>query len=219
MAAERLGSRSRTVLVVDDELAFRTITARLLEQAGFIVKLAPSSQAALSLLQADPQAVGVIVSDVRMPEMNGLDFAVEVRRNWPDIPISLMSAREPDELKTTHVTLAGIPFIRKPFTIEELVQLVETLASAAPSLPSHRTALPEMVGRHVGRLAGHPFVLRLSPSAVQDGHPSSALRYWEIEYEGQAYPWRPVHPEDEQDVAKLVRTAMTYLQRDLRRHG
>ena len=39
------------------------------------------------------------------------------------------------------------------------------------------------------------------------------------EYEGQAYPWRPVHPEDEQDVAKLVRTAMTYLQRDLRRHG
>jgi len=219
MAAERLGSRSRTVLVVDDELAVRAITARLLEQAGFIVKLAPSSQAALLLLQADPQAVGVIVSDVRMPEMNGLDFAVEVRRNWPDIPISLMSAREPDELKTTHVTLAEIPFIRKPFTIEELVQLVETLASAAPSLPSHRAVLPEMVGRHVGRLAGHPFVLRLSPSAVQDGHPSSGRRYWEIEYEGQAFPWRPVHPEDEQHVAKLVRTAMTYLQRDLRRHG
>jgi len=109
MAAERLGSRSRTVLVVDDELAVRTITARLLEQAGFIVKLAPSSQAALSLLQADPQAVGVILSDVRMPEMNGLDFAVEVRRNWPDIPISLMSARPTARPPTARLSWSKTP--------------------------------------------------------------------------------------------------------------
>jgi hypothetical protein len=44
-------------------------------------------------------------------------------------------------------------------------------------------------------------------------------RYWEIEYQGRSYPWRPVHPEDELDLPRLIRGAMAYLQGDLLRHG
>jgi hypothetical protein len=44
-------------------------------------------------------------------------------------------------------------------------------------------------------------------------------RYWEIEYQGRSYPWRPVHPEDELDLPRLIRGAMAYLQGDLQRHG
>lgn len=110
-----------------------------------------------------------------------------------------------------------------------------------------------MIGRHVGRLGRHPFVLRLAPAdltatptvapsdarseavpgkvasdrppggtAVTDAaasHPVLSEQYWEIEYQGRFYPWRPVHPEDELDLPRLIRGAMAYLQGDLGRHG
>jgi hypothetical protein len=41
--------------------------------------------------------------------------------------------------------------------------------------------------------------------------------YWEIEYEGQIYPWRPVHPGDEGDMPQLMRTASVYLKGELQR--
>jgi hypothetical protein len=41
--------------------------------------------------------------------------------------------------------------------------------------------------------------------------------YWEIEYEGEIYPWRPVHPGDERDMPHLMRTAVAYLQAELQR--
>src|SRR5262249_52801186 len=148
-------------------------------QAGYPVQLASSSQAALLLLTANPGGVGVILSDVRMPEINGLDFALEVRRAWPGIPIALMSAREPEELQTTHVALAGPPCPRKPFTHDEVVRLVEAMARSASLSPSPgRAAQAEMTGRHVGRLNGHPFVLRLSPSAGPNGDHVVVRRYW-----------------------------------------
>jgi CheY-like chemotaxis protein len=218
MPAEQADWDSKAVLVVDDDLAVRVIIGRLLEYAGYAVQLAPSSKAALLTLGAHPKTIGAILADVHMPELSGLDLAIETRRFWPDIPVGLMSAKQPDELQTTHTELAGIPFLQKPFTDDELVNLIETLAGK-PAATSQRRMRTGIIGRHVGRLSGHPFVLHLGPAARDANTSPVVRRYWEIEYEGQAYPWRPVHPEDEQDVAKLVRAAMTYLQRDLQRHG
>jgi CheY-like chemotaxis protein len=220
MTAQPSVRDSKVVLVVDDDLAVRVIIARLLEHAGYAVQLAQSGKAALLLLSAHSRTIGAILADVHMPELNGIDLATETRRSWPDIPVGLMSAKQPDELQSSHTELAGIPFLCKPFTEDELVSMIEALAGKPAALPQRRMTTGSMIGRHVGRLGGHPFVLRLGPSAARSGNASPIVRrYWEIEYEGQAYPWRPVHPEDEQDVAKLVRAAMTYLQRDLQRHG
>ena len=72
-----------------------------------------------------------------------------------------------------------------------------------------------MIDRHVGRLGNHAFILRFGAPRDTNGRE----RYWEIEYEGRIYPWRPVRPEDEADVPGLMRTAMTYLRGDLQRLG
>jgi hypothetical protein len=77
-----------------------------------------------------------------------------------------------------------------------------------------------MIGRHVGRLGNHGFLLRLGPpDPAQGSGTAAASRYWEIEYEGRVYPWRPVHPDDEADVPRLMRTAMAYLRGELQRRG
>jgi hypothetical protein len=75
------------------------------------------------------------------------------------------------------------------------------------------------MGRHVGRLGRHPFVLRMEPANGSGTEPVTLERYWEIEYQGRSYPWRPVHAEDELDLPRLIRGAMAYLQGDLQRHG
>jgi hypothetical protein len=71
--------------------------------------------------------------------------------------------------------------------------------------------------RHVGRFGSRGFVLRHGASGAAGmviGVPGS---YWEIEYEGKIYPWRPVHPRDEADLAQLMRTAIAYLRGELQR--
>ena len=74
-----------------------------------------------------------------------------------------------------------------------------------------------MTVRHVGRFGNRGFVLRHGAAAAVGmviGVPGS---YWEIEYEGQIYPWRPVHPGDEGDMPQLMRAAVAYLKGELQR--
>lgn len=119
-----------TVLVVDDDLAVRLIVGRVLEESGRAVRAAPSGYLALAALTAAPETIGLVVSDVRMPGMSGLDLALEVRRSWPDVPILLMSAYDPPELLSSHLELADIPMLQKPFTNDALLRLVGSLMPA-----------------------------------------------------------------------------------------
>lgn len=127
-AATRFAS---TVLVVDDDLAVRLIVRRILEGGGHAVSLAPSGQAALTTLTDTPDTVGLVLSDVRMPGMTGLDLAREVRRSWPDLPILLMSAYEPPELLSSHAELVGLPMLRKPFSNDVLLGMVRAMMPVA----------------------------------------------------------------------------------------
>jgi len=128
--------RTKTVLVVDDDLAVRVVVARMLQDEGYAVRMAPSAPAALLMLAAAPGVVDLIVADVRMPDMNGLELAVEVRRSWPEMPIGLMSGHLPEELESTHRGLAGLPFLRKPFGPAALIELVDALAAGAGLAPA-----------------------------------------------------------------------------------
>jgi len=120
-----------TVLVVDDDLAVRLIVGRALEESGRAVCAAPSGYLALAALTAAPDTIGLVLSDVRMPGMSGLDLALEVRRSWPEVPILLMSAYDPPELLSSHVELADIPLLQKPFTNDALLRVVGSLMPVA----------------------------------------------------------------------------------------
>ena len=129
MCADQQGLAD-TILVVDDDLTVRLIVGRVLEEGGHAVCAAPSAYLALAALSAEPRGIGLLLTDVRMPGMNGLDLALEVRRSWPALPILLMSAYEPPELLSSHAELAGVPLLQKPFTNEALLRLVASLMPA-----------------------------------------------------------------------------------------
>jgi CheY-like chemotaxis protein len=135
MRAEQPTTFAGTVLVVDDDLTVRLIVGRVLEANGHAVCVAPSGYLALAALSAAPDAIGLVLSDVRMPGMSGLDLALEVRRSWPELPILLMSAYDPPEFLSSHAGLANLPLLRKPFSNEALLRLVESLVRRENRIP------------------------------------------------------------------------------------
>jgi CheY-like chemotaxis protein len=117
----------QTVLIVDDDLPVQLILRRVLEDGGHAVRVASSGYLALAAIQAAPGSIGLVVSDVRMPGMSGLDLALEVRRSWPDLPLLLMSAYDPPELSSSHTGLVDVPLLRKPFSNDDLLRVVGAL--------------------------------------------------------------------------------------------
>jgi CheY-like chemotaxis protein len=104
-----------TILVVDDDPDIRQLVATVLSNEGFAVCEAADGAEALQTL-AD-EHVDAILSDVRMPGLDGPGLVRTLRRRGQTIPVALMSA-------SAAVALPGVPFVPKPFTLAHLVQTV-----------------------------------------------------------------------------------------------
>jgi|GEM_PF-4544329 CheY-like chemotaxis protein/two-component sensor histidine kinase len=118
------------VLLVDDEMPTRTVAARALLRAGFLVVEAEDGGAALGALDgvggnAD-DAVDAVVSDVAMPGLDGWELAGQLRERYPDLPIVLTSGYEPDP---ANIGLAGVRFLAKPYSLDALVEAVHLAVS------------------------------------------------------------------------------------------
>jgi DNA-binding NtrC family response regulator len=122
-------SMGRTVLVVDDQMVVRAITARMLKQAGYRVREAASAATALLLLHSSPKP-DLILIDVRMPGMNGVDLAMEVGHAWAGLPVVLMSGHVPPDLPSD---LRAARFLSKPFDSEALLRVVDLALKRAPA--------------------------------------------------------------------------------------
>lgn len=116
-----------TILVVDDEDPIRRFVQAMLEHAGYKVLAADAARTGISLYEQHRSAVALLLTDVQMPGMSGLELASHVRSLEPRLPVLLMSATA---LKTNH----GFGFVQKPFTHYELLRrTAEMLNSRQPS--------------------------------------------------------------------------------------
>jgi two-component system cell cycle sensor histidine kinase/response regulator CckA len=112
------------VLVVEDEPQVRAIAARVLGNAGFEVLQAANGAAALQLMDREERGFDVIVTDVVMPELNGLELARAVRRLGPQVGLVFMSGF-PEAMQSAGAhEFADAAFLSKPFAPQKLVDVV-----------------------------------------------------------------------------------------------
>ena len=120
------------VLVIDDDQDFRDLVLRWFRNYGIEAAGAANGAQGLALQRARPAAV--IVTDIFMPEMEGIETINDLRREFPEARIIAMSGRDPrmkfDVFSVAREVGAARTF-KKPFRFEELVAAVRELAGAA----------------------------------------------------------------------------------------
>lgn len=113
---------NRTILVVDDEIRYRELYARVLRHAGLAVREAGSAAEALLFLEdATPD---MVVSDVRMPGESGLDLLRRVREKRPHLPFLLVTAYADVREAVDALKLGAVDYLAKPVDLDELLAAV-----------------------------------------------------------------------------------------------
>jgi CheY-like chemotaxis protein len=131
------------ILVVDDEYLIRLMLQDVLSLAGYAVETADNGATALELLEPDPP--GLVVLDMRMPAMNGWEFAETMRARGLTIPILAIAAAENAPRWAREIGAAD--WLGKPFRLPDLVGRVDRLLPRAwdvpPPMPGEDSPAPE----------------------------------------------------------------------------
>ncbi len=112
-----------TVLLVDDEAMVRRSTEKWLEMAGFEVIGCESAKQALTYISESFR--GIVVSDVKMPEMDGLELMSSIVADIPGLPVVLVTGHGDVDMAISAMRKGAYDFIEKPFNPERLVETIQ----------------------------------------------------------------------------------------------
>ncbi len=116
---------SHKVLVVDDEQSIITLLQFNLEQAGFTVEVALDGKTALSM--ASETSPGLIILDLMLPQMNGLEVCKALRQAKINTPILMLTAKDDELDKILGLELGADDYLTKPFSPREVVARVKAI--------------------------------------------------------------------------------------------
>ncbi len=121
-----------TILLVDDEPQVVSLVREMLVRDGYTVLGASGGAEALELIKNNPdKAIDLLLTDIVMPEVNGRELADKVRALRPGLKVLYMSGFMKETiLKYYGISIAGIPFLQKPFTREMLGNKVREVLDA-----------------------------------------------------------------------------------------
>jgi len=115
---------TETVMVVEDEETIRNLAVKVLSKLGYTVMEAKSPEKCLEKLQESQEPVDLLLTDVVMPGMNGKELYEAVSAVFPDIRVLFMSGFTEDIITHGGIIDDGIPFLQKPFSVDELAKRV-----------------------------------------------------------------------------------------------
>jgi CheY-like chemotaxis protein len=141
-AVKKMFTGRGTILVVDDDLPVRTLARRMLTQDGFTVLEAASAEEALAICKRHKSPIHLILADIVLPKMNGLELAEGLKSTHPDIKVLFMSGHTDHAFLAHEVLDPDKNFIQKPFTLDTLIQKIREALLAArvppPLAPQRR---------------------------------------------------------------------------------
>lgn len=124
------GQPQRVVLVVDDEQGLRDLVCRTLQAEGYRTLEAAHGAEALEVIEATPDPVDLVVTDVVMPGMDGRELGRRLGQRWPDLPILYISAYDVNDIFRRGSPRTSAPFLQKPFPLEGLLTTVRGLIAS-----------------------------------------------------------------------------------------
>ena len=116
---------SKSILVVDDEEGALNLLSRFLKLNRFPVKTAKNGKEALESIQAEQPKL--VILDVKMPEMNGIETLKWIRENYPDINVIMLSAAGQQEIVEESLNLGAKGFITKPMDLKLLLSKINNI--------------------------------------------------------------------------------------------
>ena len=129
--SQRAPSQPRTILIVDDEAKMRAILSLWLTRHGFSVLEAGCGEDALRICKESEGPIHLLLVDVVMPGMSGVELAPQIMALRPDIKVILMSGYRDDRVFLNAALNPNTPFFHKPFTFEALIQKIQELLNAS----------------------------------------------------------------------------------------
>jgi signal transduction histidine kinase len=116
---------TETILVVEDEQTLRELARRVLEPFGYTVLLGSNGAEGLALAQNYPEPIHLLMTDVLMPKMGGIELAEGLRKARPELKVLYTSGYNGGE--ESLLMVAGARYIQKPYRIEELAHVLREL--------------------------------------------------------------------------------------------
>jgi DNA-binding response OmpR family regulator len=137
------GDGGPVVLLVDDDAAVRRSVAEGLELEGFDVVLASGGRAALAAVEAVTPAV--VVLDLSMPDLDGLEVLRRLRESGRDVPVCILSARDEVDDRVRGLEAGADDYVVKPFALEEVAARLHALLRRAPAAQAGRLEAGDLV--------------------------------------------------------------------------
>lgn len=128
-------SVARNILLIDDELAVRLVTSRILTELGHRVVTAETGKRGVELLRQKPDAFDLIILDLTMPEQSGEETLVQVRSVAQGLPIVITSGFQAEDASMLLQIPAVVGFLEKPHTLTNLEALLNAVPGRSISLP------------------------------------------------------------------------------------
>ncbi|MCK4605853.1 MAG: response regulator [candidate division Zixibacteria bacterium] len=113
-----------SILVVDDELLIRDLLYDFFNGQGWQITVAENGEKALEVLRE--KKVDLVLTDLRMPEMDGMALTSRVRESYPDMPVVIMTGYPSVESAVAALRSKVADYVTKPFNINELYKTVES---------------------------------------------------------------------------------------------
>lgn len=139
-----------TLLIVDDEPNLRKVLGALLSKDGYEVLEAESGKAALDVLRRE--SVEIVISDLRMPGMDGLELLRRIRKEWPHIIVVMLTAHGTVDAAVEALKNGALDFLSKPFDKDEMrrviAKAVETFDRRKSDYETAETGPSRIVGEH-----------------------------------------------------------------------
>ncbi|MDX9896404.1 sigma-54-dependent transcriptional regulator [Desulfofustis limnaeus] len=164
----------RTILVVDDEQSMRDFLKIFLSKEGYRVLVAENGDAALAVLAEHP--VDLVVSDIRMPGMSGLELLEAIKEKSPDLPMVMITAFASPNDAVQAMKNGAYDYISKPFNVDEIKTVIAAATKRTDQTVSQEQAeqlFPNIIGRSREMLKIFDMIKRIAPT------PANVLIYGE----------------------------------------